>query len=80
GTYQENAKQSRLAKQNTYGLYIQDSWRMKPNLTVNFGIRWQPQSAFRALSEGIYTRVESHDQIYGVSGPGNIFKPGVLTG
>lgn len=80
GTYQENAKQSRLAKQNTYGLYIQDSWRMKPNLTVNFGIRWQPQSAFRALSEGIYTRLESHDQIYGVSGPGNIFKPGVLTG
>jgi hypothetical protein len=80
GTYQENASQDRLAKQNTYGLYVQDSWKVKPNFTLNFGIRWQPQSAFVALSEGMYTRLESHDQIYGLSGAGNIFKPGTLTG
>ncbi len=80
GTYRENALQSRLAKQNTYGLYVQDSWKIKPNFTVNFGVRWQPQSGFVALSEGLYTRLESHDQIYGISGAGNIFKPGTLTG
>ncbi len=80
GTYRENETQSRLAKQNTYGLFIQDSWRMRPNFTLNFGVRWQPQTAFVALSEGLYTRLESHDQIYGVSGAGNIFKPGTLTG
>lgn len=80
GTYVENASQSKLAKQNTYGLYVQDSWKIKPNFTLNYGIRWQPQTAFVALSENLYTKLESHDQIYGVSGPGNIFKPGTLTG
>lgn len=80
GTYQENGSLNRLSKQNTYGLFVQDAWRVKPNLTINYGLRWQPQTAFIALSEGNYTRLESFDQVYGLSGLGNIFKPGTLTG
>ena len=80
GTYKVHAEQERLAKQNTYGLFVQDSWRVNPSLTVNYGIRWQPQTAFIALSEGLYSRLENFDQVYGVSGAGNIFKPGTLTG
>ncbi len=80
GTYKENSSQERLAKQNTYGLYVQDSWKLKPNFTINYGVRWQPQSAFVALSEGLYTKLENWEQVYGVSGYGNIFKPGTLTG
>jgi hypothetical protein len=79
GTYALNAEQARLSRQNTYGLFAQDSWRVSPGLTVNYGLRWQPQTAFEVLS-GNYSRLESFDQVYGVSGAGNIFKPGTLTG
>ena len=79
GTYQLNAAQDRLSKQNTYGLFVQDSWRVRPGFTLNYGIRWQPQTAFVILSDN-YSRLESFDQLYGVSGLGNIFRPGTLTG
>lgn len=79
GTYKLNAEQARLAKQNTYGLFVQDSWRINPTLTVNYGLRWQPQTAFVVLSDN-YARLSSNDQVYGVSGVGNLFRPGVLTG
>lgn len=79
GTYKLNAEQARLAKQNTYGLFVQDSWRVRPSLSVNYGLRWQPQTAFVVLSDN-YARLSSNDQVYGLSGVGNIFKPGTLTG
>lgn len=80
GKYAENGPLFRAAKQTTYGLYVQDSWRMSPSFTLNFGVRWQPQTSWVAKSVGNYSRLESFDQVYGVSGLGNIFKPGTLTG
>lgn len=80
GKYAENGPLFRAAKQTTYGLYVQDSWRVSPSFTVNFGVRWQPQSPWIAKSVGNYSRLESFDQVYGLSGLGNIFKPGTLTG
>jgi hypothetical protein len=58
--------------------YTQDSWRATPNLTLNYGIRWDVQ--FPLVNEnGTYTRV-GLDGLYGVSGVGHLFEPGVLTG
>jgi carboxypeptidase family protein len=79
GKYQLHSLQTKKSKQNTSGLFVQDSWRMRPNFTLNYGIRWQPQSAFTILSDN-YAKLENPDQLWGLSGKGNIFKPGTLTG
>ncbi|MGI8670409.1 MAG: TonB-dependent receptor domain-containing protein [Aridibacter sp.] len=78
GTYAENAAQTRLSRERTYGLFAQDSWRIRPNLTINYGLRWQPQSGIEVLSDN-FAKI-AYEDLFGVSGVGNIFMPGTLTG
>lgn len=63
-------------RQKELGFYIQDSWRFRPNVTVNFGARWELDFAPRNVN-GIYTTA-GYDSIWGVSGTGNTFRPGVF--
>ena len=66
------------AEQTEYGIYGQDSWRIKPNLTMNFGLRWEVQGPFKSLNNTL-SQV-SYAGLFGESGEGNLFKPGTLTG
>ncbi len=60
------------------GLFFQDSWRLRSNLTVNAGLRWDFTSASYD-KQGAYHNADLAS-IYGPSGIGNLFKPGTLTG
>lgn len=79
GTYQVNGPIEQISKQKTYGLFAQDNWKIRPNLTVNYGLRWQPQGPFIVLTDN-YAQISSFEDVYGLSGVGNLFKPGTLTG
>lgn len=61
-----------------WGVFAQDSWRFRPNVTLTFGLRYERQSAIQA-DNTTYAGV-SYDGLFGESGTGNIFKPGTLTG
>jgi hypothetical protein len=61
-----------------WGLFVQDSYRIKPSLTLNYGLRWD----FTGDNHDLTAAYHSADLegIYGPSGIGNMFKPGTLTG
>src|SRR6185437_3245769 len=56
------ANDSRSFRTSDYSLFVQDNWRMRPNLTINLGLRWEYYSP---LSEehGIVSN-------YALAGPG----------
>jgi hypothetical protein len=66
------------SRQKELGFFAQDSWRVRPGLTLNYGLRWEVQGSFIPLNSS-YTSVRI-DDIWGVSGPGNLFNPGTMTG
>jgi hypothetical protein len=65
-------------QQREFGLYFQDSWRVKPGLTLNYGVRWDLQNPPVNLN-GVYTR-PGYAGVWGISGIGNLFKPGASGG
>jgi len=65
-------------QQREIGLYVQDSWRLSSRLTFNYGVRWDRQNPPINL-DGVYTR-PGYAGVWGVSGVGNLFAPGVLAG
>ncbi len=76
--YTINGDSTLRFRQRQFGVFAQDSWRFRPNLTLNFGLRYEPQYPFTAQN-GVFSQVSFPD-LFGVSGEGNLFRPGTLTG
>lgn len=65
-------------RQREFGFFAQDAWRVNPNLTLTGGVRWEVQLPFQAKS-AVYSQT-TFNELFGISGPGNLFKPGTQTG
>ena len=65
-------------KQYQYGVFGQDTWRVRPNLTVTYGLRWEMQEPF--VSENSAVTFTPFEQIFGVSQGRGLFNPGVSPG
>lgn len=78
GKYEYLAAGVQRGQLREFGGFIQDSWRAHKNLTVNFGLRYELQLPFVSRNDSYATATVG--DIWGVSGVGNLFKPGTLTG
>ena len=79
GQYHFNGSRHFEIEENTNGVFVQDSWRAKSNLTLTYGIRWQPQTGAKMNSQN-FALLTDPNMVFDVSGPGNLFSPGTLTG
>jgi len=83
--YVYNGVADRRVHMSEAGLFVQDSWRAKPTLTFNYGLRYELQFPM-APESGLYSMSTIADAC-GISGIGdkfttrcNMFSPGTLTG
>lgn len=61
-----------------FGLFVTDQWRVRRDLTLNAGLRYEKQLAF-VNQDNLYSQV-SYASLWGISGVGHLFSPGTLTG
>ena len=61
-----------------WGLFAQDSWRILPNVTLNYGLRWDFTGESKDKSS-LYHSAET-SSVYGPTAPADLFKPGSLNG
>ena len=65
--------------QQAYGFFVQDAFRIKPSLTLNYGLRWDFTGDDHDLA-ALYHGVATPGDLWGPTGLNNQFRPGSLLG
>jgi hypothetical protein len=65
-------------RSNYYAIYIQDNWRATPNLTIDFGVRWEYDQPFIDKDDKIvnidYTWDNSYQPVFVRTGTGDPYE------
>ncbi len=75
----KGATRGRAFRYHDTSFFFQDAWRAKRNLTFNYGMRWEYLGVTN-LPDGLGLQITNFNDIFGVSGPGNLFRPGSTGG
>ncbi len=63
--YGQGSAQSEHVRSTLFSLFAQDSWKIKPNLTLNYGLRWELDTPLADISQHVQTfRPGQNSQIY----------------
>jgi len=54
-TYLQGSAQQELVRSNSYYLYAQDSWKIRPNVTLNYGLRWELNTPLADIGKKVQT-------------------------
>src|SRR5215471_11728387 len=73
------ATRSREFLYRDVSFYFQDAWKMKRNLTFNYGLRYEFLGV-PTLPDGLGLQVTNFNDLFGVGGPGNLFNPNSTAG
>jgi hypothetical protein len=74
--YNQSQLQSFYGRNKYWGLYAQDGWRMRSNLTLNYGLRWDRIEPWYEKNNGISTFEPGKHSVVFPGAPAGILFPG----
>ncbi len=75
-TYSQGDSNKFYPRNKYVGLYGQDSWRLRPNLTLNYGLRWELLPAWREKYNQIQTLSLGQQSVVYPGAPQGLVFPG----